>query len=193
MIESLSAIDKALFLYLHSFRAEWLNSVMIFLSGQALWIPMIGIMLFLGWKKFDRYHFWIFLIFLILTLIATDVTSSYITKNIFQRFRPCRMEDLKSFIYQFGQKCGGRFGFVSSHAANSLALIMFMKNLELKSKWFILLLVLPLLISFSRIYLGSHYPGDILGGMLVGVFWSYTFSLLLKWTFQGAKRNNSQD
>lgn len=120
-------------------------------------------------------------LFLILAIIASDVTSSYLLKNIVNRLRPCREIDLKPLIYSFGQKCGGKFGFVSSHAANSIALVFFsIRSLNFEKKWIYGLWIIPVLVGYSRIYLGVHYPGDIAGGMLVGLFWGYVFSKMYK-------------
>lgn len=193
MIELLHSIDQSIFLTINSWHIESLNSLMVFVSGQLLWVPLIGGIIYLGWKQLTPKQFGVFILFLFLTLIATDVTSSYIVKNLVQRLRPCRLEELQPLIYQFGQKCGGRFGFVSSHAGNSLALISFaVFSLGLTAKKFWPLWLLPMLVSYSRIYLGVHYPGDILGGFLIGLMWSLVFAGLFKKNSYGASRTLSQ-
>ncbi len=162
-------IDRSLFLFLNSLHTEWLDSVMVALSGQIVWTPLV---LFVFWSaKFlpTRRQVTLFVLFFILTMVVSDVTSSYILKNIFTRLRPCRVEDLIPLIHQFGQKCGGKFGFVSSHASNSFALVTYtLLGLNKKGKWH-WLWVLPVIVSLSRIYLGVHYPGDVLGGAVVGI------------------------
>ena len=173
MIESLISLDKRVFLFLNGLNATWLNPFMDFVSGQFLWFPFIGFALYFAFKQLPRKNFYTFLLFLILVLILSDTTSSYVLKNLTERLRPCREADLGPLINSFGQKCGGRFGFVSSHAANSLALTLFcLRTLKLPKAFFISFLALPFLVSYSRIYLGVHYPGDILGGLAVGLFWS---------------------
>lgn len=153
---------------------------MRFFSGHLIWIPLIT---YFVWKSFTligKKKTLFFLLFLFLTVIASDVTSSYIFKNIFLRFRPCREEHLKSLIYMFGQRCGGQYGFASSHAANSFAVIFFsIRALNLK-RFYHLLWILPILVSYSRIYLGAHYPGDILGGIIIGLIWGFFFSWIFK-------------
>ena len=154
---------------------------MILLSGQLIWIPFLFMLLFLSRKQLDQKTFTLFALFFIMGLIASDVTSSYILKNIFTRLRPCRLEELKPLIYHFGQKCGGKFGFVSSHAANSFCLIAFsLSSLTFRTKKIYFLWLLPLMVSYSRIYLGSHFPGDILGGALVGSVWGMGLGRLFK-------------
>ena len=180
-MDNLSSLDLELFLELNSWHTPWLNSIMVFFSSQLIWLPLIAIIFFMATKQLARKDFFIFILFLTLAIIASDVTSSYILKNIFERLRPCRVPEIKDFINNFGQKCGGRFGFVSSHAANSICIIAFsLILLKFKSKKFYLLWILPIFVGFSRIYLGVHYPGDILGGFIVGVIWASTLAVIFK-------------
>lgn len=181
MIESLKGLDRSLFLLVNSWHVSFLDRPMVFLSGQAIWIPFIGYFFFYSYKKLGKVQTGYFALFLVLALIASDVTSSYIIKNIFNRYRPCRELDLKPLIYNFGQKCGGKFGFVSSHAANSVVLVLFsIRALKFERKIFYGLWLIPVLVAYSRIYLGVHYPGDILGGVIVGLIWGYFFSSMFK-------------
>jgi undecaprenyl-diphosphatase len=183
MIESLNALDRSLFLAINSWHSEWINPLMVFFSGQIIWLPLIMIALWIAFKQLGVKGFSLFFLFLILTIIASDVFSSYILKNSFNRLRPCRVIDLKPFIYQFGQKCGGKFGFVSSHAANSVAVVFFtLRILPFKSYSIYLLWLLPFIVSYSRIYLGVHYPGDVIFGAMVGIFWAFLFSWIFKRT-----------
>jgi len=186
MIEWLLGLDRTVFLSMNSFHFSALDKLMIFFSGQIIWLPILGLALWNAYKFFDRKIFWLFILFLLMTLIISDVTSSYIIKNLADRLRPCRELDLKELIYQFGQKCGGKYGFVSSHAANSLALVVFtMLTINFKNKWTRLFWFMPFIVSFSRIYLGSHYPGDILGGFVVGGF----SGLIFAWFFRELDAN----
>jgi len=181
VIEVLTSYDQELFLIMNSWHSLWLNPVMVFFSSQLIWLPFVLILLFFAFKELDRKSFYLFLLFLFLTIIATDITSSYLLKNIFERMRPCRLTELKPLINNFGQRCGGKFGFVSSHAANSCAILAFSFGvLKFKSPKFYLIWLLPLIVSFSRIYLGVHYPGDVLGGIVVGVSWGMILAMFYK-------------
>jgi undecaprenyl-diphosphatase len=193
MIEGLASLDRSLFLYLNSLHIEFLDSFMVLISGQLIWIPFIGLFFGYAYKKNGKKATLIFGLFLGLALIASDVTSSYLLKNIVTRLRPCREIDLQLLIYSFGQKCGGRYGFVSSHAANAMALVFFsLRSLNFKTKWIYLIWLIPVLVSYSRIYLGVHYPGDIIGGTIVGIFWAFIFSSMYR-SYQGASRPSSQE
>lgn len=179
MINFFLELDQKIFIFIHHLNFSFLNPLMTSLSSKIIWIPLVLFFLFFSLKKLTRRNFILFLLFNTIGLVLSDVTSSYILKNYFNRLRPCREEFISEFIISFGQKCGGKFGFVSSHASNSLVFVLFcFISLKLNKKWF-LLLFLPLLVGYSRIYLGVHYPGDILGGYLVGLVWA----LFLGWSF----------
>jgi undecaprenyl-diphosphatase len=187
-MEALLELDRSFFLLLNSIHLPWLDTLMVVISGQVIWFPLVGYFLWLSYKGNGKKSSGYFLLFLLLALAASDVTSSYILKNTFHRLRPCREADLLPLIYSFGQKCGGKYGFVSSHAANSLCLIVFSYlSLNSRPKFFHLTWIAPLMVSFSRIYLGSHYPGDILGGYFVGTIWGYFWGRVFIST-QGASR-----
>jgi len=188
VIDEIISLDRRFFLFLNSLHSEYLNTLMVILSGQLIWLPLIGFFIYQAFKQNEKKFLFFFIMFLSLGLIASDVTSSYILKNIFSRLRPCREVDLKLLINSFGQKCGGKFGFVSSHASNSTVLIFYsLINLKFNKRIFYCLLLVPFFIGFSRIYLGTHYPGDILGGMIIGLFWGIIASTFLK-NSQGANR-----
>jgi undecaprenyl-diphosphatase len=191
VIEGLHHIDRSLFLLLNSWHAEWLNQLMNFISGPILWYPIVIGLTYLCFIRYGKKSTAVFLFFVFLTIFASDTTSSQIIKNIFMRLRPCREEDLIPLIHRFGQKCGGRFGFISSHAANTFSATFFMaRSLKLERRFFILAMVFPVMVSYSRIYLGVHYPGDVLGGCLVGLMWGYFFSNSFE-QYQGASRDNT--
>ncbi len=117
-------------------------------------------------------------IFIGLLFLISDQTSVKLFKDVFERLRPCHEIDLSGLVHVV-DGCGGKFGFVSSHAANSFAFAIFSGYLLKSNYKYILPLMLfwAALVSYSRIYVGVHYPGDIIGGAILGsivgilVFW----------------------
>jgi undecaprenyl-diphosphatase len=181
VIETISGIDHQLFLIMNSWNTAWLNPLMVLFSGQILWLPLFAFIFYKAHKQFDRADFYLFLLFLLLALVASDVTSSYLLKNLTKRLRPCRVAEIKALINNFGQRCGGRFGFVSSHASNAFCTLMFsfsilkFQTLKPHAIW-----IFPIIVGFSRIYLGVHYPGDVFVGMMVGASWGLILALCFK-------------
>ncbi len=191
MIELLNQLDRSLFLLINSWHAEWLDESMKFISGPILWYPIILGLTYLCFTYHGKKLTALFAFFIFLAIFASDTTSSQIIKNIFMRLRPCREEDLIGLIHNFGQKCGGRFGFISSHASNTFAATIFMaKSLKLERRFFFMAMIFPVLVSYSRIYLGVHYPADILGGAAIGIMWGLFFSKVFD-EYQGASREMS--
>jgi undecaprenyl-diphosphatase len=114
-----------------------------------------------------------------LVVTLADQTSVHLFKNVFERLRPCHNPEIRELIHLAASKCYGKFGFVSSHAANSFGVAVFLA-LAFKTRWFSwFILAWALLVSYSRIYLGVHYPADIIVGGLLGAVCGYAVWNLL--------------
>ena len=169
-MESLSNIDTDLFLYLNGLHANWLDKVMIAVTQMWIWAPLYLLLIYWTVKQYGKRCWWVFLAVGVVVL-CSDQLSAHVCKPFFQRLRPCYNPDLQDLIYLPKGMAGGRFGFVSSHAANTFAVAAFLTPvLRNYRPWLgIVLYLWAFISSYSRIYLGLHYPGDILCGAILGI------------------------
>lgn len=140
------------------------------ISNKFFWIPLYLLFLYLLIKHYKKDAVWIILATVILIALS-DLISVHAFKNTFLRLRPCHNPEIQDLVHLVNNKCGGKYGFYSSHASNHFAIATFMSLfLGSKIKYFtIILIIWAIVISYSRIYLGVHYPADVLAGGLSGI------------------------
>jgi len=159
--------DRNIFLFLNSFHSPFFDEMMRIISLRSVWIPLY---LFIVGLLILRYHgkVWIALLFAVVLVVITDQVS-VVVKNAVERLRPCHEPSLEGMVHLVGNRCGGMYGFVSSHASNAFGIAAFASPLVQK-KWFAwTIFIWASVVAYSRIYLGVHYPGDVLGGALLGI------------------------
>lgn len=177
MIEQLKDWDAQLFLQMNNVGHPALDSVALLLSAKLVWIPLYVWLIFLLYKHYGV-QFWKPLLAIIVVIVISDQVTASFMKPFFERLRPCHDPLLEGLMINVG-KCGGRYGFASSHAANTFGLasfFLFLTGMK-KYRW---LLLWATLISYSRIYLGVHFLGDVLVGGLIGVGAGWLVALVLK-------------
>ena len=169
-METLSTIDTDLFLYLNSLHVEWMDKIMILITNMGIWFPLYLLLIYWTAKQFDKRCWWVLLAVGVVVL-CSDQLSSHVFKPVFQRLRPCYNPDLQDLIHLPKGLAGGRYGFTSSHAANTFAVAAFLTPvLRNYRPWLgIVLYLWAFISSYSRIYLGFHYPGDIHCGAILGI------------------------
>ena len=177
MLEEILRIDTELFLYLNNLGTSSFDAFWSFLSRKEanIAVYLSGILFFLKNKGFKSYKiksldvFYIFSIVLVMILISDQ--SANIFKDSFQRLRPCHDQLIKDSVRLVKEGCGGKYGFFSAHASNSFSLAVFFGLLfkDFSKYPIYFTLIFASLISYSRIYLGVHYPLDIIFGALFGM------------------------
>ena len=173
-----ASLDTKLFVFLNGLGSETFDGLWLFITKQSNWIPLFLLLLYVIYKKLGAKQTLYLLLFVAILVTITDQTTNAF-KNGFQRLRPCNNPEINSFIRIVQVR--NSFSFFSGHAANSMAVATFLYfNLKDKIKFFGFLFLWPLIFAYSRIYLGLHYPVDILTGYLFG----FTFGLLM---FKGYK------
>ena len=169
MLEALGSLDDRLLLAVNHARGPALDAVMTFASSRLVWFPFYAALI--GWLvwHFQRRAAVLLPLVVVAVALADSITSRFF-KPFFGRLRPCHNPALAAQLY-LPDGCGGQFGFLSSHAANGFALAVFLLLALPRGRYRGLKIGVFLwasLLSYSRVYLGAHYPTDVLGGALVG-------------------------
>lgn len=183
LLSDLIAWDKELLLSLNGCHNTFFDSFMYWVSDRWVWIPMYAAMLYWIVKSKKR-EVVLIVVGIVLTVVLADQFSATVCKPLFARFRPSHDPEIGHLVHVVLDNRGSMYGFVSSHAANTLGLAVF-TALLFKNKWFTLLISLWAAINcYSRIYLGMHFPLDLLcGGLaggLIGAFSYWVYKLLLR-------------
>jgi undecaprenyl-diphosphatase len=180
MLEKLEHLDRQLFLLINSANSPFWDKVMNFMSLIGVWIPLyLAILVYLGFIY--RKKFIIVVLFIAAAITLSDQISVLI-KNSVDRLRPCHDPELQGLVHLVNNTCGGLYSFVSSHAANSFNVAM-LSLLLVRNKWYsVFIIVWAAVVSYSRVYLGVHYPGDILCGSLLGLLLGWIIYVLFEMT-----------
>jgi undecaprenyl-diphosphatase len=179
LIETLKHWDTELFLFLNGKHNGFWDFVMYWASEKLIWIPVYILLIYWIIKFYKKQSYWI-IISAIVLIVVSDQLSVLSFKNVFLRLRPCHEPSLEGLVHLVRNKCGGDFGFVSSHAVNHFAMAAFFSDIFYrKIKYFIpVILFWAAFISYSRIYLGVHYPGDVICGGISGAVLGLVFAKL---------------
>lgn len=170
-----------MFLFLNGKHNAFFDPIMYWASNKLFWFPFYALLIFLLIRWFRRRSILI-LVCTALLITLSDQLSSHLIKNLVKRLRPSHEPALAGLVHLSKAGHGGMYGFVSSHAANCFALVVFLSLiLDRRYRWLKYILAFwALLVSYSRIYVGVHYPGDVLCGALLGAGIGYVVSVFYR-------------
>jgi len=175
-LDVLKSFDEELFLFFNGLHAEWLDMPMYILTKAWAWIPVFAWMAVKLWQRgASTRNFGVLLLGMGLTVAAADLTSYRLLKQQIKRYRPTHhlvigpnvhtVTDFKGNEYR-----GGQYGFVSSHATNFFGIATFMFIILYRKRRYTWLFIWAGFISYTRLYLGVHYPADLVAGAILGMF-----------------------
>ncbi|MBW7867636.1 MAG: phosphatase PAP2 family protein [Brumimicrobium sp.] len=187
MIDWIKSIDQYILLLINGAHTPLLDNLMWWISRTTTWFPLYLLLFIIVYKKYSlKSAIW----FTIIGLVAvgvTDFTATYLFKYNFMRYRPSHNLNLEGLLHFYeispsNLYKGGQYGFISGHAANSTVIaLMFIQQLRGKIRHIgPLLFIWVFIVCYSRMYLGVHYPTDILAGIL----WGTLLSLLFHWIYR---------
>lgn len=157
--------DKDLFLFLNGFYNDFWDSIMFLITRKETWFPLFITIIWFVVKNYRKKAILI-IIGIILVVVAADQLS-VLMKVTIQRLRPVYEPSIADIVHNVLRK-GGRYSFVSSHAANSVGILVFTSRIFKRKNYYLMMLIWVLLFCYSRIYSGVHYPIDLIGGALLG-------------------------
>jgi undecaprenyl-diphosphatase len=173
MLEKIISLDKQLLVFLNSFGSPAFDGLWLLITKQANWTPFFILLGYLVYKKIGLKNLAIIILFISLLLFFGNTIVEF-CKSHFQRLRPCNDPEIKDIIRIVHQT--DTFSFFSGHAANSMASMTFLFLILRKHyKYTFLIFLYPLIFAYSRIYLGVHFPTDIMTGYAFGIVFGIIF------------------
>ncbi|MDR1679333.1 MAG: phosphatase PAP2 family protein [Prevotellaceae bacterium] len=179
MFEKIIECDKQILLEINSCNSTFSDHFFWIFTQLQTWIPAFIVIAIIIIRTKRKDTLWI-LFGLVLTVVLADQIASSLIKPLVERLRPSREPSLEHLLHLVNGYTGGRFGFVSSHAANSFGIALFLSLLFRKAWFSITIFAWACLNSYSRMYLGVHYPSDIICGAIIGLGCGYLSYFLLK-------------
>lgn len=185
MLQEILQLDKDFFLFLNGMGNSTFDGFSLFISNKFSAIPLYALLLFLAYRLLGLKRTLVLLVWVALMITVTDQLSNFFKYGV-GRLRPCHDPEIASVLRLVKSHCGGQYGYFSAHAANSFALaVMFGSLLKSKFRYLSILLVFwAALVAFSRIYLGVHFPLDIMTGGVVGSLFGWLFYKLFIFTLR---------
>jgi len=185
MLDKLLELDTELFVYLNGLGSSSWDGLWLVITNKLTFVPLYALLLFLIYKKLGLKPLLIIVVTITLMILFTDQTTNLVKRSVL-RFRPCACDEIKDIIRFIADRCSSNRSFFSGHASNSMAAAVF-GGLVLRPYFKHLIFILlfwAFLVAYSRIYVGVHFPVDILCGMTFGALAGFGFYKLHKYLLQ---------
>ena len=179
MLDRIKQIDTELLIFLNNLGNKSWDPLWVSITDKFTFLPLFILIIFFLFKKNGTKGLLVILLFISVLILFTDQFTN-VVKDFTQRLRPCRLDELQGLLRDIDIRCG-KYGFFSAHAANSISVTIFIINCVDESvKKFLkpVLILWVMIFSYSRIYLGVHYPLDTIFGLLFGIFSGFLFKYL---------------
>lgn len=163
-------LDTDIFLWVNSWHSLFWDRFMLVTSGKVIWVPFYASILYAIYLSYGLRTTLLMLLMTVLAVSAADQLCATFIRPAFERMRPANLENpISDLVHIVEGYRGGRYGFPSCHAANTFALGSLMSLLFRRWQFTVFIFLWALMVCYSRLYLGVHYPGDILVGMTIGI------------------------
>ena len=179
MLDRIKQIDTELLIFLNNLGNKSWDPIWVLITDKFTFLPLFILIIFFLFKKNGTKGLFVILLFISVLILFTDQFTN-VVKDFTQRLRPCRLDNLEGLLREIDITCG-KYGFFSAHAANSVSVTIFIINCVDESvKKFLkpVLILWVMIFSYSRIYLGVHYPLDTVFGLSFGIFSGFLFKYL---------------
>jgi len=179
MLDRIKQIDTELLIFLNNLGNKSWDPLWVSITDKFTFLPLFILIIFFLFKKNGTKGLLVILLFISVLILFTDQFTN-VVKDFTQRLRPCRLDELQGLLRDIDIRCG-KYGFFSAHAANSISVTIFIINCVDESvKKFLkpVLILWVMIFSYSRIYLGVHYPLDTIFGLSFGIFSGFLFNYL---------------
>lgn len=176
MLEEILHIDRDAFLFLNNLGSPTWDGFWMFITDKWSALPLYLLLLVLSARLLGAKKTFFLLVTVALLITVSDQLANFFKLGV-GRLRPCYDPDLNGLFRQVKDSCGGKYGYFSAHAANTFAIATFFSHLFRSKYAFLpwLLLIWAGIVSYSRIYIGVHFPLDVVSGALIGTFMGWLF------------------
>lgn len=184
----LADLDARLLLIVNGAHSPFFDAVMWCISGRWIWVPFYIVLTYMLFRRFSWKRAMLCLLTIGLIILAADQTCASLIRPEVCRLRPANLNNtLSHLVHVVNGYRGGRYGFPSCHAANTFALAMFMSLVFRNKRFTVMMFSWAIVVSYSRMYLGVHYFGDLFCGACVGSLFAVLFYSLLKFLCEKLK------